>query len=160
MVDTADLIRALVSRGETVAAAESLTGGLVTAQLVQVPGASAAVRGGIVTYASDLKASLLGVDADLLASGGAVQSEVARQMAVGVRRVLGASYGLGTTGVAGPTEQDGQPVGRVFVAVAGPDRTLVQQLDLPGDRDAVRRTCVSAVLQLLEQLVTAAGELD
>lgn len=147
--EPAELIGALRSRGATVAVAESLTGGLVIAQLVAVPGASAVVRGAVVAYATDLKASVLGVDADLLARGGAVQAQVAEQMADGVRRVLGATYGLATTGVAGPTEQDGQPVGRAFVAVAGPDGGRVRQLQLPGDRSAVRDGCLRSVLDLL-----------
>ena len=83
-----------------------------------MPGASAVVRGSVVAYATELKAQVLGVDADLLAAGGAVQAEVARQMATGVCRVLGADVGVATTGVAGPDPQDGQPVGTVFVAVA------------------------------------------
>lgn len=149
MVEPALLIDALRSRDATVAVAESLTGGLVVAQLVAVPGASAVVRGAVVAYATDLKASVLGVDTDLLAHGGAVQAPVAEQMAQGVRRVLGATYGLATTGVAGPTEQDGQPVGRAFVAVAGPDGGRVRQLDLSGDRAAVREGCLHAVLDLL-----------
>lgn len=149
MPEPAELIEALRSRGATVAVSESLTGGLVVAQLVAVPGASAVVRGAVVAYATDLKASVLGVDPDLLARGGAVQARVAEQMADGVRRVLGATYGLATTGVAGPAEQDGQPVGRAFVAVAGPDGGQVLQLDLPGDRSAVRDGCLHSVLDLL-----------
>ena len=104
------------------ATAESLTGGLVCAALTDVPGASAVVRGAVVAYATELKAQVLGVDPDLLATGGAVQAEVARQMATGVCRVLGADVGVATTGVAGPDPQDGHPVGTVFVAVAAEGR--------------------------------------
>ncbi len=149
----ADLIASLRALGSTVGVAESLTGGLVVARLVQVAGASEAVRGGVVSYATDLKASILGVDAELLAAGGAVQACVAEQMASGARRVLGSTYGLATTGVAGPTEQDGQPVGRAFIAVAGPSGVQVRQLDLDGDRDAIREECTGAVLQMLSQLL-------
>ncbi len=155
MFEPAELIDALRLRSATVAVAESLTGGLVVSALVGVPGASEVVRGGVVAYATDLKSSVLGVDADLLARGGAVQAQVATQMAVGVRRVLAATWGLATTGVAGPAPQDGQPVGRAFIAVCGPDRSRVQQLDLSGDRAAVRERCTSAVLELL---ATALGE--
>ena len=158
--DPADVIAALRAENATVGVAESLTGGLVVARLVQVPGASAVVRGGVVAYATDLKHSVLGVDADLLAAGGAVQAQVAEQMATGVRRVLGSTYGLGTTGVAGPTEQDGQPVGRAFIAVAGPGGVRVHQLDLPGDRESVREACAVAVLELLEERLTSAGQRD
>lgn len=160
VVDPADVIAALQAAGDTVAVAESLTGGLVVARLVQVPGASAVVRGGVVAYATDLKHSVLGVDAELLAMGGAVQAQVAKQMATGVRRLLGSTYGLGTTGVAGPTEQDGQPVGRAFIAVAGPGGVRVEQLDLLGDREAVREACTVAVLQLLASQISPAGRRD
>ena len=91
------------------------------------------------------------VDADLLASGGAVQAEVARQMAQGVCRVLGAEVGVATTGVAGPDPQDGQPVGTVFVAVACGDVVQVRRLALEGDRWAIRRACVEAALDLAFQ---------
>ncbi|NYJ75220.1 CinA family protein [Allobranchiibius huperziae] len=160
VLDPADVVAALRSAGATVGVAESLTGGLVVARLVQVPGASAVVRGGVVAYATDLKHSVLGVDADLLAAGGAVQAEVAEQMATGVRRVLGSTYGLGTTGVAGPTEQDGQPVGRAFVAVAGPEGVQVRQLDLAGNRESVREACTVAVLRLLASGLAPTGRLD
>lgn len=149
----AELIASLRELKATVGVAESLTGGLVVARLVQVPGASAAVRGGIVSYATDVKASVLGVDADLLAAGGAVQARVAQEMAEGARRVLGATYGLATTGVAGPTGQDGQPVGRAFIAVADSSGSRVRQLDLSGDRDAIREGCTVAALQLLSQML-------
>lgn len=146
---SAAVVRRLVVRGETVACAESLTGGLVTARLVDTPGASAAVRGGVVAYATPLKATLLGVDADLLAARGAVDAEVAMQMAAGVAARLGADWGLATTGVAGPDPQDGMPVGTVFVAVVGPSVAVVERLALDGDRAAVRRGAVDAGVDLL-----------
>lgn len=111
---------ALRGEGSTVAVAESLTGGLLAAALVDVPGASATFRGSVTAYATELKASVLGVDEGLLAVHGPVHPVVARQMAEGVRRLLGATYGVATTGVAGPDPQDGQPVGTVHLAVAGP----------------------------------------
>ena len=117
--------------------AESLTGGLVTASLVAVPGASRVLRGGIVAYATDLKAGLLGVDVDLLAERGAVDEAVAAQMAAGIRTATGADVGLATTGVAGPDPQDGQGPGVVFVAVSTPVASEVQRLDLDGDRSKV-----------------------
>lgn len=147
-----DVVHVLTERGRTVATAESLTGGMVCAALTEVPGSSAVVRGGVVAYATEVKAAVLGVDGELLARGGAVQGEVAAQLAEGVRRVLGADVGLATTGVAGPAEQDGQPVGRVFVAVARPEGTTVRQLDLSGDRAAIREQTVSAVLALTHSL--------
>jgi nicotinamide-nucleotide amidase len=160
----ADVLRLLTVRGETLAAAESLTGGLVAAEITAVPGASQVFRGSVTAYATDLKRDLLGVDATLLDTRGAVDPQVARQMAVGVRKALGADWGLSTTGVAGPDPQDGQPVGTVFVAVAGPFEDVsdelggekVASLRLNGDRAEIRRESVRSVLALLlEQL---AGE--
>lgn len=121
----AGAVSALRERGQTVAVAESLTGGMVCAALVEVPGASAVVRGGVVAYATDLKHRLLEVDGDLLARTGPVHADVAAQMALGVREVLGADWGVATTGVAGPGAADGAPAGRVYLAVAGPLRDVV-----------------------------------
>ncbi len=149
MTSAADVVRQLIAEGRTIAAAESLTGGLVSAALTEVPGASAVVRGGAVTYATDSKASVLGVDAALLAAGGPVQAPVAAAMARGVRALFGADLGVATTGVAGPDPQGDAPVGRVFIAVAGPDAERVVQLDLTGDRAAIRQETVAAVLDLL-----------
>jgi nicotinamide-nucleotide amidase len=149
----AEVLRLLGERGWTLAVAESLTGGLVAADLAAVPGASKSFRGSVTAYATPLKHELLGVDAALLAARGAVDPEVARQMATGVRDRLGADWGISTTGVAGPDPQDGQPVGTVFVAVAGPGGTAVgaeaAELRLAGDRTAIRTASVSAVLELL-----------
>jgi nicotinamide-nucleotide amidase len=146
----ASIVAELTARSETVAVAESLTGGLVVARLVDVAGASLVVRGGVVAYAADLKASLLGVDPALLARVGTVDAEVAEQMAVGVRERLGATWGLATTGVAGPGPQEGHPAGTAYVAIAraGAD-CAVRRLDLPGDRTEVREATVTAVLELL-----------
>jgi nicotinamide-nucleotide amidase len=143
----------------TVATAESLTGGLVCAALTDVPGASAVVRGSVVAYATDVKADVLGVDRSLLASGGAVQLDVAAQMATGVCRLLAADVGVATTGVAGPDPQDGRAVGTVFVAVAvvvaGSDpRVEVRALALTGDRGAIRAQSVAAALDLVAAVVT------
>ena len=158
-LDDAGLIELLAKRGCTVAAAESLTGGLVIAALTVIPGASAVVRGGIIPYATSTKASVLGVDDFLLRSGGPVQVEVARQMAHAVRRIMGATHGVATTGVAGPTEQNGTPVGRVFVAVAWDDAPgvpmdRVRVLQLDGDRSVIRAASVRAVLQLVGECLS------
>ena len=146
--DAVAVLGRLDVRGWSIAAAESLTGGRVTATLVDVPGASAHVRGGIVAYATDVKASQLGVDAALLADRGPVDPDVAAQMAEGVRRALRADVGLATTGVAGPDPQDGQPVGTVHVAVATPETVVVSTLSLSGSRDAIRTQAVHGVLEL------------
>lgn len=147
----ADLIAALAQRGQTVGCAESLTGGLVCAALTDIPGASAVVRGGVVSYSTEVKARVLGVDAGLLARAGAVDAQVAIQMAEGVCRVLGCDWGVATTGVAGPDPQDGTPVGTVFVAVAGPDGVRVVPHSLAGDRAAIRAATVAAALALLAE---------
>jgi nicotinamide-nucleotide amidase len=151
--DTGELpataIGLLVARGMTVAAAESLTGGLVTAALTTVPGASAVVRGGVVAYAADLKCALLGVDTGLLARVGTVHQDVALAMARGVRERLGASVGVATTGVAGPDPADGQPVGTVHIAVSTSRLARHVALMLGGDRAGIRRGTVDHVLQLL-----------
>ncbi len=146
--DARALLEALGARGWTVGTAESLTAGLVVSTLVRVPGASSVVRGGIAAYATDLKRTLLGVDADLLAEHGAVDAQVARQMALGAVRTLGADVGIATTGVAGPDPQDGQPVGRVHIAVATPEGVSHRTLDLEGDRDDIRRATVGHALAL------------
>ena len=150
----ADLVALLRERGLTVAVAESLTGGLVVADLVSIPGASAVVRGGIVAYATELKATLLGVDAGVLAAGGPIQSVVAEQMAEGVRQRLGADVGLATTGVAGPDPQDGHPPGEVWIAVARAGGADSERVTLTGDRAAIRRQSVDRVLQLAVELVS------
>jgi len=135
--------------GQTVAVAESLSGGLVAAALTDVPGASAAFRGGVVTYATELKTVLLGVDAVMLARHGAVYPPVAVAMANGVRTRLGATYGLATTGVAGPEPADGQPVGTAHIAVSVADDTVVRTIALTGDRQQIRRLTVENALGLL-----------
>lgn len=137
------------ARGWTLAAAESLTGGLVVAALVDVPGASSVVRGGVVAYATDLKAAVLGVDPDLLARRGPVDPEVAAQMASGVRRWLRADVGLATTGVAGPDPQDGHLPGEAYVAASTPAGDRALRLDVAGTRAEVRAGVVRAVLALV-----------
>jgi nicotinamide-nucleotide amidase len=141
----------LVGRGQTVAVAESLTGGLLAAALTDVPGASRAFVGSVTAYATDVKRELLGVDAAVLAERGAVDPEVARQLAVGVRDLLGSDWGVSTTGVAGPETQDSKPVGTVHVAVSAPGSggVVAQRLCLRGDRAAIRAGTVRAVLALL-----------
>ncbi|WP_338783491.1 CinA family protein [Streptomyces sp. DG1A-41] len=159
-----DVVRLLTVKRRTLAVAESLTGGLVGAEITSVPGASKVFRGSVTAYATELKHELLGVDATLLAARGAVDPQVAAQMAAGARKVLGADWGIATTGVAGPDPQDGQAVGTVFVAVDGPLRAdsgsagggKVKGLRLNGDREEIRRESVRSVLALL--LEELAGE--
>jgi nicotinamide-nucleotide amidase len=144
-----EAIERLTTAGQSVAVAESLTGGLLAAALTSVAGASVVFRGGVVAYATELKTVLLGVPAELLARYGPVHPEVAAAMAIGIRQRLGATYGAATTGVAGPGPADGKPQGTVFIAVNGPAGAASAALQLAGDRRDVREGSVRAVLSLL-----------
>ncbi len=155
MTDPAAVVALLRERGETVATAESLTAGLVTAALTSVPGSSAVVRGGLVVYATDLKHALAGVDEALLAAHGAVHPEVAGQLAEGARTRCGATWGLGLTGVAGPDPQDGVAPGTVHVAVSSEAGTSVETMTLGGDRHDVRAASVDGALTLLVKRLTS-----
>lgn len=142
----------------TLATAESLTGGRLAAALTAVPGASASYRGGVVAYASEVKVQVLGVPEDVVARFGVVSAECAAAMARGVRLLTGATYGVATTGVAGPSEQEGKPVGTVFVTVDGPGGGPTLALELTGDREqVVSRTCDEA-LSALVSLITGPEE--
>jgi nicotinamide-nucleotide amidase len=145
--------RLLAADSATVAVAESLTGGLLGSVLTDMAGSSKTFQGGVTAYATGLKASLLGVDPRLLQRVGAVDSAVARQMAIGVRIKLDATYGVATTGVAGPEAQDGRAPGTVHIAVAGPAGAVVRSLTLAGGRDRVRRLTVVHALDLLRRVL-------
>jgi nicotinamide-nucleotide amidase len=154
----ASIIAALTARHWSIAVAESLTGGLLTAELVRVPGASVVLRGGIVAYDTAIKHSLLGVDAGLIALYGAVHPDVAAQMATGVRAALAvagepAHIGISTTGVAGPEPQDGQSVGTVYLGFAIGDRVRTKRLELSGSRAEIRSAAVSESLEELAGLL-------
>lgn len=144
-----EIIQLLTQAGTTVATAESLTGGLVAAALTDIPGSSNAFRGGVVAYATELKAELLGVDLAVLKRYGPVYAPVAAAMAEGVRDRLGATIGVSTTGVAGPGPADGYPAGTVHVAVSLDGDTVVRTMGLQGNRDEIRRLTVERVLGLL-----------
>jgi nicotinamide-nucleotide amidase len=143
----------LRARGWTLGVAESLTGGLIGARIVNVPGASDVFRGTIGSYATDVKRSLLGVTA-----GSVVSEEAAREMAVGAQRALGADVGIAVTGVAGPTEQDGVAVGTVFFGLALPGCPVeAVSTRLPGDRERLRQFSTISLLSLLRQRLDALG---
>jgi nicotinamide-nucleotide amidase len=147
------VLRMLGDRGWTFGVAESVTGGLVGGRLTNVPGSSSVFRGGIISYASDVKFSLLGVD-----EGPVVSEEAAAQMAAGARRVLGCDVALALTGVAGPEEQDGRPVGTLCVAAAFPDgSTVTTTATLPGVRDQMRQMSVITALDFLRRHMLATG---
>ncbi|WP_435205901.1 CinA family protein [Micromonospora sp. bgisy143] len=154
----AGVVHSLSQRHETLATVESLTGGLLSASIVEIAGVSGIYRGGLVVYATELKATLAGVPADLLAARGPVDPDVAAALAEGGRQRCGADWGLATTGVAGPEPQDGKPVGLVYVAVAGPTGVQVRELHLDGGRDHVRAAAVIEALRLLAERIHAADE--
>jgi nicotinamide-nucleotide amidase len=155
MASTGALVHELLQeRGETVATAESLTGGQLAAQLTAAPGASATYLGGVISYATEVKVDLLGVEPGLVDRYGVVSAECARAMARGVRALMGSTYAVSTTGVAGPDEQEGKPPGTVYVGVAGPGGDSAIALDLVGGRSAIQdRTCEEA-LSALSGIIT------
>ena len=151
----ARVLEALAARGETLATAESLTGGLLSARLTDVPGASRSFVGGVVSYATRVKVSLLDVPDVVVETFGVVSGECVTAMAQGARTALGATWAMATTGVAGPDEQEGKPVGTVWVAVAGASGVVSRRLALEGDRLVIRRATCDAVLELLEHQLGA-----
>lgn len=161
MTPTADaVIAGLQTLGLHLGVAESLTGGLVTDKFVTAPGASTVLWGGVVAYATPVKHTVLGVDAELLEKHGPVHPMVAEQMARGVRKVVAvdgksAEVGVSTTGVAGPDPQGGQPPGTVFIGLAWNDEVFSYELSLSGDRDEIRRATVGAVMRMLGSRVDA-----
>lgn len=156
MTDVHMLIDLLTHRGQTLATCESLTAGAVAARCADVPGASAVLRGGLVTYSAELKTSLAGVDAQLIADYGVVSAECAAAMAHGARTVCASDWAVALTGVAGPGPADGHAAGDVYIAVAGPTAGSVQTrlYQWPGcDRADVRQKSIAAALFLLHEIV-------
>ncbi|WP_241152960.1 CinA family protein [Neoactinobaculum massilliense] len=143
------LMKRLMEREITLACAESLTGGLLAASIVTVPGVSAIFRGGVVSYATDIKASVLGVSVERLRETGAVDGQVALDMARGACRVLSADVALATTGVAGPGPSEGKPAGTVWIAIAGSLGEEARLLRLSGSRSEIRRDTVNEAFRLL-----------
>lgn len=144
-----DVVDALRGTGQTVAFAESLTGGLLCSTLVDVPGASDVLLGAVVAYAPEAKRDVLGVDGDQIEENGTVHPDTAAQMAEGVAKLFDATWGVSTTGVAGPEPSEGKAVGTVHVAVSGPAGTQTRDLSLDGDRSMIREQTVDAALSLL-----------
>jgi nicotinamide-nucleotide amidase len=146
------VVAGLARRGDRVAIAESCTGGMVAEMLTAVSGSSNVFDLGVVAYANDAKTGIVGVPADLLAAEGAVSEPVARALAEGVRRLGRATWGIGITGIAGPTGGTAdKPVGTVWTALAGPGGTQAQHRVFRGDRDRVRRTAAYEALDLLRR---------
>lgn len=151
---TRRLLDTCAALGLSIAAAESLTGGRFISTLVDVPGASTVVRGGLVTYATDLKASLAGVDADHLEETGPIDPVVAAQMAVGAANACVADIGMSCTGVAGPDSQDGHEVGLVYTAIAFGGQATVIEHHFTGDRNEIRNLSVAAMINSLNSFIT------
>jgi len=154
----AQLVSALRERGWTLGVAESLTGGAVASEIVSVAGTSAVLWGAVVAYATPVKQTLLGVDADLLAEHGPVHDEVAVQMALGVRHAVAvggrpADVGISTTGIAGPESPDGQPVGTVHVGVATPLGAGSRLFVFAGSRDLIRTQARDAAIELALEII-------
>ena len=156
------IVHELTARGWSIAVAESLTGGMLVAELIRTPGASAVVNGGVVAYSTELKHTLLGVNSGLLAAHGPVHADVAAQMAAGVRdrmAVAGvpATVGISTTGVAGPDPQDGVAVGTVFLGFAIGTDVRAVGIQISGTREAIRQLTVSESLLQLKSLLEEGG---
>lgn len=140
----------MAERGVTVASAESLTGGLVAARLTELPGSSRSYVGGVVAYATEVKVHVLGVPQEVVDEHGVISEACAAAMATGVRELMGATYGVSTTGVAGPEAQEGHQPGTVWIAVAGPAGVHTELLDLDGLRGKVQQATVDAAVRALD----------
>ena len=146
MSEVAELIELVAARAETIPTAESLTAGMLASRIADVSGASRVLLGGVVSYATALKQAVLEVPEQVVVEHGVVSEACAVAMAEGARRLLGSTWVLSTTGVAGPERQDGKPVGTVWIAAAGPERTVTRRLELAGSRAEIRSaTCAEAV---------------
>ncbi len=148
------VVAKLLGAGQTLATAESCTGGLIGHLITGTPGASGCFPGGIIAYSNEIKVRMLGVLEETLQRVGAVSEDVALEMAEGVRSRFGATWGIGVTGIAGPgggTEE--KPVGLVFIAVAGPDGAEVRRNTFSGDRDQVKEQTAGTALDMLQQRI-------
>lgn len=158
MSTASDALARLRDRTWSLGIAESLTGGSLAAEIVSVPGASSTLWGAVVAYATPVKHTLLGVDADLLAEHGPVHPDVALQMAAGARLAVQvdgrpADVGVSTTGVAGPGSPDGQPVGTVYIGVVTPTESVSESFAFVGDRSQIRIQAVEAALSMLVRII-------
>lgn len=153
MGSPADLVDHLRELEATVATAESLTGGRLASRLTGVPGSSAVFAGGVVSYHTEVKVDVLGVAQETVDEHGVVSAACAEEMATGARRLLGTTYAVSTTGVAGPERQEGKPVGTVYVGVAGPHGVRAVELALDGDRPTVQEASVDAALSALADMI-------
>lgn len=148
----------LQARGDTLATAESLTAGLISATLAGIPGASAALRGGVAAYATDAKVSVLGVDVTVIESFGVISQECAEAMAEAARSRFQATWAVAATGVAGPDRQENRPVGTVYVAVAGPLGVQARELHFAGSRQVIRNLSAEAALEALLEVLSRGSQ--
>ncbi|MCQ9342430.1 CinA family protein [Corynebacterium kozikiae] len=149
------LVQDLAARGETIATCESLTAGLCAARIADTPGASEVLRGGLITYATEVKVSLAGVDQEIIDAHGVVSAQTARAMAAAAARALGASWGVSLTGYAGP---EGDLVGQVFVGVVGPEGdSWCREFRFAGGRQEIRGQAAEAALLWVGELIAASG---
>lgn len=146
-----EIVVELTQRQLTIATAESLTAGMLSSVIADVPGASAVLHGGVVAYNNTIKHRILGVSADTLAARGAVDAETAKQMASGVRQRFNTDLGISTTGVAGPDPSEGKAVGIVFIALASKDEATAKLFRFDGSRSRIREATVAAGLQLVAE---------
>ncbi|BCW18777.1 competence damage-inducible protein A [Arthrobacter sp. NtRootA9] len=148
-----EAVRRAIASGQTVATAESLTAGMVSAVLADTPGASGMLQGGVVAYQNTVKQAVLHVSGELLARAGSVDAEVAAAMAAGAREALGADIGVATTGVAGPDAHDGKPVGTVFIGIATAAGSGAHGYSFQGSRADIRGQACGAALERLLQVL-------
>lgn len=147
-----EIARTMTEHNQTLAVAESCTGGLLGAAITRMPGASDFFRGGVIAYHNDVKRQLLKVRREALEDVGAVSEPVAQQMALGARAALSAGYAIGITGIAGPAGGTPEkPVGLVFICVSSDAGDIVRKYNFTGDRDAVRRQAVAAAFEILKE---------
>lgn len=150
---TTSLIQTLVRRGESISCAESITGGLLASQLITPTGASEVMAGGIVAYATESKIDILGVQAKTIEAHGTVSSQTALEMAHRVRALFETSWGISTTGVAGPGTHEGHEAGTVFIALVGPgDGETTERVEkhlVPGSRNEVRASSAKLAIEML-----------
>jgi len=151
----------LRGRGETLSIAESCTGGLVSDRITNISGSSNYFMGGMVTYSNESKAEHLGIPLNFIKRHGAVSPQVARKMAQGVRKAFSTTFGLSTTGVAGPTGGTKRsPIGRVFIGIAHGRRTWVMKLDLKGSRREIKGKAAEKSLNCLYEVLIGKGSLE
>ena len=147
-----DILESLVSRGESLSVAESLTGGGLAQAFTSLPGSSQIFKGSVTAYQSEVKSSLLKLPVELISEFGVVSEEVAAAMAAGVKDLMSSTWAISTTGVAGPGPADGVPAGTVWVAIDGPiSQTL--QLELSGTREIVRNATIAGAIAAFARIL-------